>query len=356
MDSKNKLKVSVLKLAVAIGISFAIVCIIIFAVSDAPLTAIHAMFIGPFTTLRRFSNIIEAMTPLMFTGLSVILLYRAGLFNLSMEGGFFISAVVATACATLLKLPAGLNLIVAVLAAALAGGISSLIPGLLRVKCQANELVTSLMLNYVLLYLGLYLVINFMHDPSQNANYSYAFPENMQFARLFNGTRINAGTFVALLCVVLVYILLNKTSFGYKVTMIGLNKDMASASGINVGWVIILSQMIGGMLTGVGASMEMFGMYKRFQYSDLPGFGWDGVLIAIVAQFKPEFVPLSSFFLAYVRIGADIMARTTNVPAEIITIIQAVVIVLISAEALLSHYQRRVVVKQTLKEVTSDVK
>ncbi len=350
MDNKNRVKFEILKTALAIGIALAIVFVIIFLVSAQPGKAIYSMLIGPFTSLRRFGNIIESMTPLMFTGLAVTMLYRAGLFNLSMEGGFFFASVAATACAVLLALPPVLNLIVATAAGALAGGVSSLIPGVLKVKCKANELVTSLMLNYVLLYLGLYIVINFLHDPAMNANYSYAFPENMLFPRIIPGTRINAGTILALVCVALVYILLNRTSFGYKVTMIGLNSRMANAAGINVGRTIILSQLLGGVLAGIGGSAELFGMYKRFQYQGLPGFGWDGVLIAIVAQFKPQFIPLSAFFLAYLRIGADIMSRETDVPSEIIAIIQAVVIVLISAQAILKHYQHRQVVKQAMGE------
>lgn len=350
MDNKSRLRFEILKTALAIGISLVLVFAIILLVSHQPLSAIQAMLTGPFTSLRRFGNVIEAMTPLMFTGLAVTMLYRAGLFNLSMEGGFFIACVAATASAVLLPLPPGLNLLVALLAGAAAGGLASIIPGTLKVKCSANELVTSLMLNYVLLYLGLYVIINILHDPAMSSNYSYAFPQDMLFSRLIPGTRINAGTFIALGCVVLVYILLDRTSFGYKVTMIGKNARMAEAAGINVGRTIIFSQMIGGMLAGLGGAVEMFGMYKRFQYQGLPGYGWDGVLIAIVAQFKPQYVPLSAFFLAYIRIGADIMARETDVPSEIVAIIQAVVIVLISAEALLKGYQRRQVVKQARLE------
>ncbi len=350
MDSKSRVRFEILKTALAIGISLALVFVIIFFASETPGKAIYSMLAGPFTSLRRFGNIIEAMTPLIFTGLSVTMLYRAGLFNLSMEGGFFFACVAATASAVMLPLPAGLNFIVAMLAGAAAGGLASLIPGTLKVKCGANELVTSLMLNYVLLYLGLYIVINFLHDPAMNANYSFAFPENMLLTRILPGTRINTGTLIALAAVVFVYILLDKTAFGYKVTMIGRNGRMAEAAGMNVGRIIILSQLIGGMLAGLGGATEMFGMYKRFQYQGLPGYGWDGVLIAIVAQFKPQYVPLSAFFLAYIRIGADIMARQTDVPSEIVAIIQAVVIVLISAEAILKGYQRRLVVKQAREE------
>jgi simple sugar transport system permease protein len=87
-------------------------------------------------------------------------------------------------------------------------------------------------------------------------------------------------------------------------------------------------------------------MYKRFQYSGLPGYGWDGVLIAIVARYKAEYVPLSALFLAYLRTGADIMSRSTDIPFEIIKIIQAVVIVLISAQAILKGYRQRLIIKE----------
>lgn len=350
MDNRLRMRFEVIKTALAIGIALVFVFIIIFLVSSQPVDAIRSMLMGPFTSLRRFGNIIEAMTPLIFTGLAVTMLYRTGLFNLSMEGGFFIASVAATASAVLLDLPPVLNLLAALLAAVLAGGAASLIPGILRVKCYANELVTSLMLNYVLLYLGLYVVINFLHDPAMNANYSHPFPENMLLARIIPGTRINTGTVIALAAVVFVYILLNHTSFGYKVTMVGKNSRMAAAAGIHVGRTIILSQLIGGMLTGLGGAVELLGMYKRFQYPGLPGFGWDGVLIAIVAQFKPQLIPLSAFFLAYLRIGADIMSRESDVPSEIIAIIQATVIVLISAQAILKHYQHRQIAKQAKRE------
>ncbi len=341
---------TLLKTALALLIALASACVIIFWASAAPLDALYSLFIGPFTSLRRFGNIIEAMTPLIFTGLAVILLYRAGLFNLSMEGGFFIASVVATASALLLPLPPVINIIAAVLLAALAGGVASLIPGILKVQCKAPELVTSLMLNYVLLYLGLYIIINHLSDPSMNANYSYPFPENMALPRILDGTRVNAGSIVALLAVGLVYVFLNKTVFGYNVTLVGQNRRLAHASGIRVGRTVLASQMLGGALAGLGGAMELFGMYKRFQYQGLPGFGWDGVLIAIVARFRPELIPLSSFFLAYLRIGTDIMSRESDIPSEIITIIQATVIVLISAEALLKNYRHRQIVRRAMRE------
>ena len=344
---KNKLAlVEILRTIVAITTSLLIVFVIILLMSNQPLSAISDFLFGPLQSVRRMGNVIEAMVPLIFTGLAVTILYRAGLFNLSMEGAFFMGSVAATASALIFKLPPILNLVVAMACAALAGGLVTSIPAILKVKCHANELVTSLMLNYVCLYFGLFIIVNFFYDPTMNSTYSFMFPESMFLTRIIPGTRINTGLIISIVVAILAWILLNKTSFGYKVTLVGQNNTMARYSGLNTGSIILGSQLIGGMVAGLGGSVELFGMYKRFQYSGLPGYGWDGVLIAIVARYKAEYVPLAALFLAYLRIGADIMSRNTDIPFEIIKIIQAVVIVLISAQSILKGYRQKLVVKE----------
>ncbi len=345
---KSKLGlVELLRIFVAITTSMVFVFAVIFIVSDQPLSAIGDFLIGPLTSVRRFGNVIEAMVPLMFTGMAVTMLYRAGLFNLSMEGAFFIGSVAATGVSLSLPgLPPLLNLVLSLLAAACAGGLVTLIPGFLKVKCYANELVTSLMLNYVCLYVGLYIITTFFYDPEMNANYSYKFNEAVLLPRIVPGTRINTGLIIALVCVLLLWLVMNKTSFGYKVTLVGKNQTMAKYSGIAAGSAILGSQFLGGTLAGLGGGVDLFGMYKRFQYGGLPGYGWDGVLIAIVAYYKVEYIPLAALFLAYLRTGADIMTRNSDIPFEIVKIIQALVIVLISSKAILSEYRKRLIVKE----------
>lgn len=338
--------VEMLRTMAAILCSLLIVFAIILLISEQPLSALGDFVIGPLTSVRRFGNVIEAMTPLMFTGLAVIVLFKPGLFNLAMEGAFFAGAVAACAAALALPLPGRLNLAAALLAAALAGGLVCLIPGLLKVKCGADELVTSLMLNYICLYVGLWVITSFFYDPTQNSNYSYKFAETMLLPHLFSRTRINWGTILAFVTVALVWILMNKTSFGFKANLVGENKNMADYTGIRSGLVIIAAQVIGGMLAGFGGSVELFGMYQRFQYSALPGYGWDGVLIAIVARRKAEYVPFAAFFLAYLRIGADIMSRNSDIPFEIVKIIQAVMVLLISATAILGGLKKRLVIRE----------
>jgi simple sugar transport system permease protein len=338
-----------LRIIVAVMVSMVIVFAIILLMSNQPMQSIYDFVVGPFTSLRRFGNVVEAMIPITFTGLAVVMLYRAGLFNLSMEGAFFIGSVAATASALSFDLPIVLNVVVASLCAMLAGGITCFIPGFLKVKFYANELVTSLMLNYVMFFLGLFFITNYFYDPEMSSTYSYKFPSNMLLPKLIDGTRIHVGLIVALIVTVLLFIILNKLSFGYKVTLIGANQKMAKYAGLKVGGIIMLSQFIGGAIAGLGGSMEIFGMYKRFQYTALPRYGWDGVLIAILARYKAKYVPVAALFLAYIRIGADIMSRNSNIPFEIIQIIQAVVIVLISAKVILAEYRNKIVYDEVKK-------
>lgn len=339
--------VEMLRTMIAILISLIIVFAIILLISSQPLSALGDFIFGPLTSVRRFGNVIEGMTPLMFTGLAVIILFKPGLFNLSMEGAFFIGAVAACAASLGLGLSGKTALIVAMAAAAVAGGFICFIPGIMKVKTGSNELVTSLMLNYTCLYVGLWIITTFFYDPTQNSNYSYKFPEGCALSKIITGTRINSGTIIALVTVLVIWVTVNRTPFGFKANLVGENFNMANYAGINSGLMIILTQILGGMLAGLGGAAELFGMYQRFQYSALPGYGWDGVLIAIVARRKVQYVPFAALFLSYLRIGADIMSRNSDIPFEIVNIIQAVMVLLISATAILSGYKKKLIIKET---------
>lgn len=341
--------IETLRTLVAVGVSLLIIVVLVFVISDDPIAALFDFIVGPFTSVRRFGNLIEGCVPLIFTGLSVIMLQRAGLYNLAMEGAFFVGAVAATAVSLILQANALVVLIVSMIAAMAVGAIITGIPAVLKVKTDANVLVTSLMINYICLYFGLYVIITFFQDPKMNSNYSFPFPEGVELANMIPKTRINYGLLIALFLVGLIWLLLKKTSFGYKVTIAGKNPEFAHYSGMNVNKLIVNSALIGGAIAGLGGAVDLFGMYTRFQYAGLTNYGWDGILIAIVARHKPQFVPFAALFLSYLRTGANIMSRNSDIPSEMIQIIQAIVIVLISAQALLSRYRQKLVVKQTLE-------
>lgn len=343
-------KYELFRILLSITISMVVVLAIILLISDMPLEALKDFILGPLKSMRRLGNVLEASIPIMFTGLAVIVLFRSGLFNLSMEGGFFIASVAAIGSALIFDFPPIINVIVATIVAMVVGGIATVIPGWLKEKADANELVTSLMFNYVLLFLGLFFITTYFYDPEMNATYSYKFAEGMQLPKIIANTNVHLGLIVAIISCVVLWIILNKTSFGFKMTLIGNNREMARYSGINISKIVIISQFLGGLFAGLGASMQLFGMYTRFQYTGLTNYGWDGILVAIIAKKNPLYVPIAAIFFGYLRTGASIMSRNTDIPFEIISIIQAIVIVLISSEVILSKYKKKVISEESLSK------
>lgn len=346
---KNYNKVEALRLILAILISLALVFIIIFFVSSDPLLAIKSFLLGPFKSTRRLGNIFELMIPLMMSGLAIIFLFKTGLFNLSAEGAIFSGAVISAIIALTLKLNPVFVILISVICSGLIGAIIAFIPGILKIKTGASEIVTSLMLNFVCLHIGLFFIQEYFLDENINSSYSYKFPKGVNLGNLIPGTRVHYGLLIVTVFIVLAYIFLKKTSFGIKTDFVGTNIKMAEYSGINSSNIIIATQLIGGFIAGVGGSIELFGMYNRFQYGDLTGYGWDGIPIAIIAKNNPKMLPFAAFFMSYLRIGADIMSRETDIPFEIVQIIQAIMIIFISADALLSKYRKKELIKEVNK-------
>lgn len=345
---KNNLIFNMATTALAIIISLLITFIIILLVSKDPGKAIDSFLLGPLQSKRLIGSILTTAIPICFTGLAVSIMFQASMFNMGAEGSFFLGALAAAGTATAINLPGILGIIVPILVGGAIGAIVCAIPALLKAKWGASEMVSSLMLNYVILYLGLYILNGFMRDKDFGALASYPLPENSKLPRIIQGTSLHAGVFILILLIILSYLVIFKTSIGMKIRMLGKNQEFAKYSGIKVGGVIILSQLIGGMIAGIGGSVEIMGMYGRFQWTSLPGYGWDGIILAILARNKPQFIPVAALFLSYLRVGASAMASNADVPKELIIVIQALMIMLVTAGALLKRLKQKVVIREAL--------
>lgn len=347
MKNKNQLY-SALTTAMAIGISLILTVIIIFSVSDAPGTALKAFLFDPFKSKRMIGTIISTAIPICFTGLGVCVMFQASMFNMCAEGCFFLGALMSAAVATRVSLPGIMGIVVPLLVGILTGMILSFIPAALKAFLGANEMVSSLMLNYVSLYLGLYLLNTRLRDQSFGALATDKIPDNCILPNIISGTPVHAGVFVAIIAVTWCYLFIYKTKSGHKIRTMGQNHKFAEYAGISAGMMIIMSQVIGGGLAGAGGAIEIMGMYSRFQWTSLPGYGWDGIMLAVLARNKPQFIPIAALFLAYLRVGSATMASGSNVPKEVITVIQSIMIILITASALLERIRKRQLVKEVM--------
>jgi simple sugar transport system permease protein len=327
---------------IAVFLSF----VIILLVSKEPLAAMRNLFLGPLSSWRRFGNVIELAITLTFTGLAVAVMFSANQFNMGAEGGFYAAGAVAAMAALALPLPPFIHPLVAILLGGLTGAIVCVIPALLKQKWGASELVSSLMLNYVFFYFTRFFCNTVFKDPDSGYVSTYLLPASAKLPVIIAGTRIHAGLFIVILAVIVTMIFIRRTTWGYALIQTGRNPAFAAYSGINTPVVLIYSQLIGGFIAGVGGSVEVLGMYLRFQWQNMPGYGFDGIIVAILAKNKPQFVPLAAFLLAYIRIGADRMSSATDVTSEMISIIQGIIIMLVAAQAFMSHQRQKMLVRE----------
>lgn len=302
-----------------------------------PGAALSMFVFGPLGSLRYVGNILEYATPVMLTGLGAALMFRAGMFNIGVEGAVFFGGFVAAASIFTLPLPGVLVVPVALLVGGLAGSLVCGIPGVLRIKFGASELVTSLMFNYIALYVGLFLLNYFLRDPAAGAMATHRFPADARLPRLIEGTRVHLGLVIALASCIIGGVLMFTTRAGFQLRATGANLGFAAHLGLNTGAVLIAVQVLGGFLAALGGAVEVLGIYPRFSWPALPGQGWTGVTVAILARNNPFLVIPAALFMAYLQVGGDLLARNYDVPSELVGLIQALVILAVSAEYLVRN-------------------
>ena len=349
-NKRIHLLVDMVKMTLIIAISCALVSLIVFAVSDDPGNAIYNFFIGPFTSLRRIGNIVEAASPLMFTALGVIIIFGAGQFSMISEGSFFIGTCGAMIVAIACPMPAGLHPVVAILVAGVLGCVGALIPALLKMKWNVSELVTSIMLNYVVQFFVIYLITYYFREMESSSLCSVLFEKTANLPSILPGTRIHGGVVLGVATCVAIWLLLYRTSFGTALRITGDNGLFAKYSGLKVTGIMVAAQGIAGFIAGIGGGAELLGMYTRFKWTSTPGYGWTGIVVALLARKNPLMVPLAACFIAYMNVGADIMARSSDVGREMVSIIQGVMMILIAADALLQGWKQRMIVKAAKAE------
>ncbi|HHT45630.1 MAG TPA: ABC transporter permease [Fastidiosipila sp.] len=364
MSSRNRLLAfSVIRGVAAILVALLVATVFIFLTSKEPLTALQHLLISPIVSFRgeapsidlqSIYTILAAMIPTIFTALGVCVMFSANEFNLGAEGGAMAGGFVAALVGVYLPLVAGVHPVVAILAGALTAGLITLLPGFLKVSFGASEMVSSLMLNYVVMYVVLHFLNNDFADRSKGATQTYPFLDTAKIGQMVRGgSKLSYGFIVALVVAVLVGIFMYRTRWGYQIRMIGINQNFATYSGMKVTGVVLLAHFLGGFLAGTGGAIEVLGRFNTFLWKELPGFGWTGITIAILAKNNPFGVPFAAFFIAYLNKGCQIMATRSDVPSEMIAIIQASIFLFFAAEHFLSGLRQRIVVKSTQQELAA---
>ena len=343
----NRIKqLAYIRTAAAIGLSLLFAITLIIFVSSSPLESIRLFLLGPLQSQRHIGNVIEAAIPLVFSGIAVSILFQAGLFNLGSEGVFYFSGLTAAIVGIVFVLPLAVHPFIAIAAGMILGSLVMLIIGFFKAKLNTSELVMSLMFNNILFGIGLFIVNHYFREINTVVLRTPSFSETARLAVIISGTRIHSGLIAAIFVVVFAHFFLYYTTCGYELRMTGKNAHFAKYSGISITKTILISSAAAGAIAGMGGAIEVLGMYRSFVWTHLPGLGFDGALIAILANNKPKNVIFSALFLAYVRIGADMMSRMTDVPSQMISIMQGLIILLISGHKFMQFYKNRLLMKE----------
>ena len=366
MSRKNSIKFSLIRGLAAMGIALAVAFLLILLSANgsnlpekfsSSLAALREMLISPVIrkngtfSVKGLSDVLAGMIPIMFTGLATCIMFAANQFNLGAEGGIMLGAFVTALVAIYLPLPTPALMVVAVIVGGLSVGILMLIPAVLKAKLGVSEMVNSLMLNYVIMYFINYLMNSYLADTSKGITQTFPFRANALIPQMINnGSRLSWGFVVGLIMVVLSWLFMYRTRWGYGIRMTGINQPFVMYSGMNVALIVILCQVLGGFLAGIGGGIEMLGRYNVYNWSALPGYGWTGITVAILAGNNPLFVPLAAFFMSYLTKGCTLMSTNANVPSQLISIIQAVIFIFFAAQQFMSGYRQKLVVKSAQEE------
>lgn len=325
MKTKEKSFGTILVPLLSILLALLIGVIIMLALGADPVLALQMLFKGAFGSKGSIGTTLTKATPLIFCALCACFAYKCGVFNLGGEGQFIIGSVACYYVAYCSGLTGFPGILLSLMAGTLAGGLWGLIPGILKVTRDQNEMIISIMLNYVAtLFMGV-VYTNWLRDES--VPQTLPVPEEIRLTRVFPGMRFTWALVIAVVLAVLIYYFLFWTSEGFRLRAVGSNMTASRFNGFHVRRYILTSFIISGAIAGLGGSAELLGTQFRLINGFGSGYGFDGVAMALIAQLHPLMTVLVSVFFAALRAGSTAMQAATGVPTSVSDIIQALVIV-----------------------------
>ncbi|NLJ73737.1 MAG: ABC transporter permease [Firmicutes bacterium] len=314
--------------------------VFILFVGENPLVAYKVLVKESLGSTRNLATTLQRSTPLIFAGLAVAFAFRAGLFNIGVEGQLYIGGFAAAWVGfTFTNLPRVIHLPLAIIAGMLGGAIWAAVPGLLKAKLGVHEVINTIMLNFIAFFLTDWLTIGPFHGNTM-APETGRVAKTAAFTRLYPPTRLNTGIYLALAAAVIVWFILWKTKLGYELRAVGLNPSAAEYGGINVAKNLVTAMAISGALAGLVGTEQILGLHNRFIQRFSPDLGFMGIAVALLGKNHPVGVIFAAVLFGALQTGSAAMDRLTAVPRELITIIQALIIFFVAAEYLIRRMIR----------------
>lgn len=329
---------------VAVLVALALGGLFLFAVGINPFVAYGMVWNLVFLDYWGWQDVLVKMAPFLLTGIAVALAAQMKIWNIGAEGQLYMGAVAATWAALHWSpdLSAWVMIPGIVLMAMMGGALWAFVPGLLKAQFGVNEIITTLLLNYVAISWVDYLLYGPWRDPgSNNFPVTQEFPESAQLP-LFGDSSVHFGLVLGLGVIVLVYFILEKTKLGYQVRVTGNNRFAAQYSGFNIKWITIFVLMASGAIAGLAGMGEVAGVHLRLKQAFSVNYGYTGIIIAWLAQNNPIAVVFTAFFLAVVFVGGELMQLEFQLPIAMVYLFEGIILFSVLGSEIFTEYKLKI--------------
>lgn len=319
----------ILTAVASVVIALLIGCIVLLVSGINPIEAYKALMYGAFGNLRNIFDTLGRATPIIFTGLAIGFAFRGGMFNIGAEGQLAAGAICAAIVGYALNLPLIIHLPLSIIAGMFGGMVWASVPAFLRAKKGVHEVISTIMMNYIAVNLGGYLIEKLRTNEMPQT------PDVLPSARLakiselipsIGSTNLNLGFIIAVICAIILYIVINKTVFGYELRAMGFSPLAAEDSGVSINKKIIIVMLLSGLFAGLAGTERVLGVHRTYLSGISTNFGFEGIAVALLAKNNPIGIIFSAILFGALSSGGQHMSFETNASIDIVGIIQGLII------------------------------
>ena len=319
-----------------------VLCSGLVALADANvIDAYSKLFLSAVSSRFNMVETFVKAAPLILTGLAVTVAFKAKFWNIGAEGQLLAGAMGAAFVGGIESLPTFSLVPLMIIFSAVCGAFWALLPAVLRTRFKVDDVVTTLLLNFVIFYIMTALLDGPWKDPLSGYPDSPDIRMDAEFPILLRATRLHLGVLLSLVAAPLVWLLIRRTTLGFSISVVGENPEAAAYGGIPITRVLIYTALISGALAGLAGAGEVGGLHFQVMAGISPGYGYTGIVIAMLARLNPLGVVLAALFFAIVVTGAEAMSRATGVPVFLADVIQGTALVTMLIAQLFSTYRVR---------------
>jgi simple sugar transport system permease protein len=343
-NEETSVLLEILAVVLALVGAFLISGILIKMAGADPIEGFVNLLKGGFGGQRQILETLLRSAPLMLTGLATVIAWRGRIWTIGQEGQLFAGAMMSYWVLTQFgELPGGVILILVIVGGFMGGAFLGMIAGVLKAYFNVDIIISTVLLNYIVNNIILMLLYDHKYwmDPKQFYPRTAAVPEAARYPILLEGYRIHLGVIIAILAAFLVYWILEKTPYGFDIRALGANPIASKFRGININMVLIITMIISGGLAGLAGTGEVFGVHHKLQMEISPGYGYTGIIVAMLAELNPLLTIVTAAFFGGLINGSVKLVTSLGVPTALIYAIQAIILIFILAARVLIRYRVR---------------